>query len=82
MASMAMSEALNTVVAVANFGHEVAMNSLQELRDKAERYRRMAGTITDPQALEALDELATCYETMAAELDAQGSSCSPDTGLD
>jgi hypothetical protein len=40
-----------------------------ELRGKAERYRRLASTVTDAQALKALCELAAHYEALAAELE-------------
>ena len=43
------------------------MESPQELRDRAERYRRLTKMVTDPQALKALHELATHYEALAAE---------------
>ena len=42
-----------------------------ELRGKAERYRRLASTVTDAQALKALCELAARYEALAAELEKQ-----------
>ena len=45
------------------------MDSPRELREKAERYKHLAKTVTDPQALEALHELTARYEAMAAELD-------------
>ena len=57
------------------------MMSLQELRDRAERYRRLAETITDSQALQALHDLAARYEAMAAELGEAGPCSSPNTGL-
>ena len=45
------------------------MNSPPELREKADRYRRLTSTVTDPQALEALHELAARYEEMAVQLE-------------
>jgi hypothetical protein len=39
-------------------------------RVAAERYRRMARTITDQRTVEALNELATKYEALAAEMEA------------
>jgi hypothetical protein len=45
------------------------MDSPHELRARAERYRHMALTVNDPQALAALRELAARYTTMAAELE-------------
>ena len=57
------------------------MVSLQELRDRAERYRRLAETVTDSQALQALHDLAARYEAMAAELGKAGPRSSPNTGL-
>jgi hypothetical protein len=45
-----------------------------ELRGKAERYRRLASTVTDAQALKALCELAARYEALAAELEKTGST--------
>ena len=39
-----------------------------ELRERAERYRRMALQVTDPRTIEALNELADEYEEMAAKL--------------
>jgi hypothetical protein len=48
------------------------MDSPHELRARAERYRQMTATVTDPLALEALRELADRYEAMAAELEAAG----------
>ena len=53
----------------------MVMNSPHELREKADRYRRLTSTVTDPQALEALHELAARYEEMAAEL--EGTDLSP-----
>jgi hypothetical protein len=47
------------------------MDSPHELRARAERYKQMASRITDPQALEALRELAAGYEAIAAELEAK-----------
>jgi hypothetical protein len=55
------------------------MNSPHELREKAERYRRLIPTVTDAQALEALRELAARYEEMAAELERTDLSPCSDT---
>jgi hypothetical protein len=52
------------------------MDTPQEMREKAVRYRRLAATITDPQALKALHELAARYEAMAAELEEDPPSAS------
>ena len=49
---------------------EVAMESSDELRQRAERYRRMALSITDAQATEALNELAAEFDALAATLEA------------
>ena len=57
------------------------MDSPQELRERAERYRRLAKAVTDPQALKALQELATEYEATAAELAGEDPPRSPDTEL-
>jgi hypothetical protein len=46
------------------------MESSDELRERAGRYRRMALSITDAQATEALKELAAEYEALAATLEA------------
>jgi hypothetical protein len=46
------------------------MDSPQELRQRAERYRRMALSITDEQATEALEELASECDALAATLEA------------
>jgi hypothetical protein len=46
------------------------MERPHELRERAERYRQLAATVSDPQALTALRELAARYEVMAAELEA------------
>ena len=37
----------------------------EELRRRASRYREIAGRMTDPQAVEALRELAAEYEAQA-----------------
>jgi hypothetical protein len=56
------------------------MDSPQELREKAERYRHIISTISDPQALAALRELAARYEAMAAKLEtATQPPCSDET---
>jgi hypothetical protein len=54
------------------------MNSAQELRDRASRYRDMTYGINDPQAIEALRELADRYDAFAAEIEAkeQAARCS------
>jgi hypothetical protein len=39
-------------------------------RVAAERYRRVARTITDPRTVEALNELAAKYEAQAAAMEA------------
>jgi hypothetical protein len=36
-----------------------------ELRRRAERYRSIVRRVTDPQAIKALEELATMYEARA-----------------
>jgi hypothetical protein len=46
------------------------MERSDELRQRAERYRRMALSITDAQATEALKELAAECDALAATLDA------------
>jgi hypothetical protein len=45
------------------------MESLHELRQRAERYRRLALFLTDKQAAEALKELAAECDALAAELE-------------
>jgi hypothetical protein len=55
------------------------MNSPPELREKADRYRRLTSTVTDPQALEALHELAARYEEMATKLERTDASSHFDT---
>ena len=47
------------------------MENSDELRQRAERYRRMALSITDAQATEALKELAAEYDALATALEAQ-----------
>jgi hypothetical protein len=42
-------------------------------RTAAERYRRMARTITDQRTVEALNELAAKYEAQAVAMEAAGS---------
>ena len=54
------------------------MDSPHDLRARAERYRRLVSTVTDAQALDALRELATRYEAMAAALEASGQLQSSD----
>jgi hypothetical protein len=52
---------------------EVAMESSDELRQRAERYRRMAlFSVTDGQAIEALKELAVECDALATTLEAAG----------
>jgi flagellar biosynthesis regulator FlbT len=46
------------------------MESPTELRSRAERYRKIALTVTDPRTLEALKELAALYEAEADRLEA------------
>jgi hypothetical protein len=46
------------------------MESPDELRQKAERYRRLARSMDDRQLVEALKELALEYDAVAATLDA------------
>ena len=46
------------------------MERSDELRQRAERYRRMALSITDGQATEALKELAAECDALAATLEA------------
>ena len=46
------------------------MESAKALREKAERYRRLAFTLDDRQAVEAARELASQYEALAAEIEA------------
>ena len=53
------------------------MESSDELRQRAERYRRMALSITDVQATEALKELAAEYDALATALEAV--DCPPGT---
>ena len=42
------------------------MENSDELRQRAERYRRMALSVTDGQAIEALKELAAEYDALAS----------------
>jgi hypothetical protein len=51
---------------------EVAMESSDELRQRAERYRRLALSATDGQAIEALKDLAVEYDALAEALEAPG----------
>ena len=46
------------------------MESSDDLRQKAERYRRIALSMTDEQGFEALQELAAEYDALAATLEA------------
>jgi hypothetical protein len=46
------------------------MESPTELRNKAERYRQLALTISDRRTIEALQELAASYEAAADRLEA------------
>jgi hypothetical protein len=46
------------------------MESSDELRQRAERYRRMALSVSDEQAIETLKELAAEFDALAATLDA------------
>ena len=46
------------------------MESSNELRQRAERYRRMALSITNAQATVALNELAAEFDALAATLEA------------
>ena len=55
------------------------MSSPHELREKAERYRRLAAAVIDPKTLEALHELAALYEETAAELEGTDLPPSSDT---
>jgi hypothetical protein len=41
------------------------------LRERVERYRKMAMEVTDPMAIEALLELADRYDALAAEIEAR-----------
>jgi hypothetical protein len=47
------------------------MEDPEELRDKAERYRRMALQFNDPRTINALNELAREYDAVAARLEQQ-----------
>jgi hypothetical protein len=78
----ALGEGPIRLIALANSGHEGAMDSPHELRAKAERYKRMTSAVTDPQALEALRELGARYEAIAAELEGEDPPSSSDAGLD
>ena len=46
------------------------MEGPQKLREKAERFRQMALTIIDKQAVVALRDLAEEYEALAIQLEA------------
>lgn len=48
------------------------METSDELRQRAERYRRMALSVTDGQAIEALKELAAEFDALAATLEEAG----------
>jgi hypothetical protein len=54
------------------------MESSDELRQRADRYRRMALSLTDAQAIEALEELAAEYDALAVMLEAAGPSGTED----
>jgi hypothetical protein len=56
------------------FGQEVAMESPQALRERAEHYRRLAPFVNDEQTLAALRELVDLYEALAARIEATGGS--------
>lgn len=43
------------------------MENTDKLREKAERYQRMASRVDDPQAVAALVDLAGKYEAVAAK---------------
>jgi hypothetical protein len=58
------------------------MESSDELRQRAERYRRIAHSITDGQAVEALNELAAEYDALAATLEAAGPPWDPNKGAE
>jgi 7,8-dihydro-6-hydroxymethylpterin-pyrophosphokinase len=45
------------------------MESSAALRQRAERYRRMALAVTDRLAIQALNELAATYEAQAKRLE-------------
>jgi hypothetical protein len=45
------------------------MTTPEELREKAERYRRMTFGIVDRRIVDALDELAAEYEKRAEEME-------------
>ncbi len=47
------------------------MTTPAALRERAERYRRMALTLTDQRTIEALHELAALYEAQAGRLEAE-----------
>jgi hypothetical protein len=52
---------------------EIDMETPDELRDKATRYRSLKGNLTDQRVLQALTELADEYDTLAAKLDGKAS---------
>ena len=43
----------------------------EELREKAERYRRMASSFSDRRVIKAFNELAAEYEAQADEMEQQ-----------
>jgi hypothetical protein len=51
-------------------GQEEAMETPHELRAKADRYQRLALTLTDSRAVRAALELVSEYREAAAELEA------------
>ena len=65
-----------------NLGREVVMESPQQLRARAERYRYLASIVSDAQAIEALRELATQYDAAAAALEAASHALDPDNTPD
>jgi hypothetical protein len=50
------------------------VESPQELREKAEHYRSLARQVTDPQAIQALQDLAAQYDAETARLEAKAAS--------
>jgi hypothetical protein len=53
------------------------MEGLDELREKAKNYRRLALTVTDRLAVKALRDLADEYEALAIKLEAGALRCPP-----
>ena len=45
------------------------MKRAGQLRNRADRYRRLAKTFSDKRAVQAINELATEYEAQATELE-------------